>query len=102
MSGIIVRLIPGALTNPDLDIRRVLPDLIVARSGGAIRDDGYDYASDGVALLLFLRADRPVEAVASVLDVIENIRVLGNDLRRAAVVTVEEAGQSEVVYPRAS
>jgi hypothetical protein len=102
MGTIVIKLVAEALANPDLDIRYALPDLLVERSGGVVRDDGYDYASDGAALLIFLRADRTEEAVASVIDVIENVHVLGNDLRSAAAVTVEDAGRSEVVYPRKS
>lgn len=101
MGAIVVRLNAGALANPDLDLRYVLPDLLAERSGGAIRYNGYDYANEGADLVLFLKADRPGEVVGLVIEVIENVAVLDNDLRPAATVTVEEDGRSEVVYPRA-
>ena len=50
-------------------------------------------------LVLFLKAAELEAALACVLDVVENVRVLGNDLRPAAVVAVEREGGQEVVYP---
>jgi hypothetical protein len=94
-----VRLDPRRLENPDLDIRYVLPDLLAERSGGAASDDGYDYVGPGPLLLLFLQAADVEPALACVLDVIENVHVLGNDLRPAAVVAVHREGRDEVVYP---
>jgi hypothetical protein len=99
MHTIVLRLDPGRLENPDLDIRYDLPDLLAERSGGGIANDGYDYAGDRPFLVLFLKAADLDSALACVRDVIENVRVLGNDLRAAAVVAVRGAGGDEVVYP---
>src|SRR5262245_44089424 len=99
MTTLIVRLDPQLLANPDLDIRYELPDLLAERSGGVIRDDGYDYVGEQPLLVLFLKASELEPALACVLDVIENVRVLDNDLRMAAVVAVEREGVREVVYP---
>jgi hypothetical protein len=49
-------------------------------------------------LFLFLQASELEQALACVLDVVKNIRVLDNDLR-SAVVAVERDGGHEVVYP---
>jgi hypothetical protein len=102
MATIILRLDPQLLENPDADIRYRLPDLLAERSGGAISDDGYDYASgpdDTPLLILFLKASRLKSALACIRDVIENVRVLENDLRQGVVVAVERKGSREVVYP---
>ncbi len=104
MHTIILKLDPERLENPDLDIRYILQDLLVARSGGTIEDDGYDYAQDGTAtLLLFLKVSDLEAALKCIIDVVENIRVLGNDLKNRVVVMVAgPAGHpagDQVVYP---
>ena len=99
MATVVVRLDPRRLGNPDADLRYRLPDLLAERSAGVITDDGYDYVGDGPLLVLFLRAARLEPALACVLDVIENVPVLGNDLRPAAAVAVDRGGRHEVVYP---
>ena len=99
MASIQIRLDPGRLENPDLDIRYLLPDLLTERSGGGITDDGYDYVGKENYLVLFLQTGEVDSAVACVVDVIENTRILGNDLRPAAVVALERDGARRVVYP---
>ena len=99
MTRIVVQLDSASLSNPDLDIRYQLPDLLAQRSAGVIADDGYDYADDPRYLLLFLTTKDIDAAIACVREVIENVRVLDNDLRPATVVAVEGAQGYEVVYP---
>jgi hypothetical protein len=99
MATIVVRLDPRRLDNPDADIRYALPDLLAERSDGIISDDGYDYVGEAPLLVLFLKASEVEPAVACVVDVVQNVRVLDNDLRSAAVVAVEHDGRHEVVYP---
>jgi hypothetical protein len=99
MPTVVVRLDPRWLDNPDADLRYVLPDLLAERSAGALRDDGYDFVGEAPWLVLFLQAAELGPALACVLDVVENVRVLDNDLRPAAVVAVEREGGQEVVYP---
>jgi hypothetical protein len=100
VASIVLQLDPGRLTNPDMDIRYVLPDLLVERSGGRLVDDGYDYAGDGAAacLLLFFRTDDVGGAVPVVVEVLNSERVLGNDLSGVAVAVEEERG-FRVVHP---
>jgi hypothetical protein len=99
MATVVVRLDPRRLDTPDADIRYALPDLLAERSGGLVTDDGYDYAGEGSLLVLFLQAAEVEPAVACVLDVVQNVRVLGNDLRPAAVVALARGTEFEVVYP---
>jgi hypothetical protein len=99
MKTLVLRLDPRRLDNPDLDIRYRLPDLLAERSDGVISGDGYDYAPGTDILLLYLRASDLQAALACVVDVVENVRVLNNDLRQGVVVAVERPSGSEVVYP---
>ncbi len=99
MPTITLRLDPQLLDNPDADIRYRLPDLLVERSRGVISDDGYDYVGTQPLLVLFLKTSKLKQALACVLDVIENVRVLDNDLRRGVVVAIERSGGREVIYP---
>jgi hypothetical protein len=99
MATVVVRLDPRLLDNPDTDIRYRLPDLLAERSAGVITDDGYDYVGEGPLLVLFLKASDLKAALRCLLDVVENFRVLDNDLRPAAVVPVEREGGHEVVFP---
>jgi hypothetical protein len=99
MGMVIVRLDPRVLDNPDADIRYCLPDVLAERSAGLITDDGYDYIGDGPLLVLFLKASDLKPALECVLDVVQNVRVLDNDLRSATVIAVVRDGRHEVVYP---
>ena len=46
MQTIIVKLCPGKLQNPDLDIRYRLPDAVEGYTEGRITDNGYDYLDE--------------------------------------------------------
>jgi hypothetical protein len=100
MDRIVIRLDPQQLDNPDTDMRYVLSDLLSERSDGLIEDDGYDYVGNEPLLMLFFKTSQLEPALTCVVDVVENVRVLDNDLRRGAVVAVERDGNHEVVYPR--
>jgi hypothetical protein len=100
VATVILQLDPAKLGNPDLDIRYVLPDLIVKRSGGRLADDGYDYIGKGAAacLLLFLRTENADASIPAVVEVLKSERVLGNDLSDVAVA-IEDGDSFRVVYP---
>jgi hypothetical protein len=99
MSKVAIRLDPRQLDNPDADIRYLLPDLLVERSAGVLSDDGYDYVGLEPYLILFFKASELEPALACAIEVIENVRVLNNDLRHATVVAIERDGRHEIVYP---
>jgi hypothetical protein len=100
VATIILQLDPARLSNPDLDIRYHLPDLLITRSSGRLSDDGYDYSSDRLApfLLLFLHTDDPDAVISVVIDVLKSERVLGNDLSQVPVA-VEDGDDFRVVHP---
>jgi hypothetical protein len=99
MHTLVIRLDPKLLSNPDADLRYVLPDLLVERSSGNFTDDGYDYLGEEPYLVLFLKASNLSAAISCVTDMIENVRVLDNDLRPATVVAVETPKGYEIVHP---
>ena len=81
MHTIILKLFPARLTNPDLDIRYVLPDLLVKISGGLIEDGGYDYEAGTDTMLIYLRTEDLERAVSCITEVVEKTQVLRNDLK---------------------
>ena len=99
VATIAIRLDPQLLDNPDADIRYRLPDLLAERSAGVISDDGYDYVGPQPLMVVFLKASRLKPALVCVLDVVENVPVVGCLLRPGAVVAVERKAGWEVVYP---
>ncbi len=99
MATLAIRLDPQLLDNPDADIRYRLPDLLAERSGGVISDNGYHYVGPQPLMVVFLKVDRLDLALACVLDVIENVPVVGCLLRPGVVVAVERKAGWEVVYP---
>jgi len=102
MDCIAIKIDPARLTNPDADMRYALPDLLSERSGGVIRDDGYDYISSSNLMVVFLRVTDLERARACITDVITNVRVLENDLRQAATVAVQRGEKYETFYPAGS
>jgi hypothetical protein len=101
MDTIIIQLDASRLRNRDLDIRYILPDLLVARSSGLLISDGYDYArGDGPApcLLLFLRTSDAANALPGLLEVLKSERVLENDLSDVPVA-VDDGRSFRVVHP---
>src|SRR5262245_16658771 len=100
VATVVLQLDPARLRNPDLDIRYVLPDLLVERSSGRLTDDGYDYAGEGSAacLLLFLRTDDANAAIPNIIEVLGSERVLENDLS-GVPIAVEDGDQFRVVHP---
>jgi len=99
MPTLIIRLNPQLLDNPDADIRYQLPELLTERSGSGILYDGYDYVGSEPFLVIFLNVSDTELALVDIIDVIENVSVLGNNLQLAAVVAIDHDGKYEVVYP---
>jgi hypothetical protein len=99
MDTIAIKLEPTLLTNPDADMRYTLPDLLAERSGGVISHDGYDYVGPSNAMVVFLKVSDLERAMGCIIEVIANLRVLENDLRRAATVAIQRSDRFEVIYP---
>ena len=104
MPSIVIRLEPEKLLNADLDLRYEIPDLLAERSGGLIKDDGYEYEARGNAMQIYLRTPDLESAVPQVVAFLETEHLHGNRLADAAQVGISEADASvtkefRVVYP---
>jgi hypothetical protein len=106
MPEIAIQLDPEKLSNPDLDIRYVLPDLIAAASNGIIKDDGYDYSRTSRRITVYLRAQDLEAAMPFVLEFLRGPPVLGNHLAAEGVVVAtslvdrsKDERDYAVVYP---
>jgi hypothetical protein len=96
MHTIAIRLNPAQLANPDTDLRYELPDLIIERSGGVLEDDGWGYEGDPPFLVVFLRTTDLQAGLGFVLDAVNNVRVMGNDLRVGCLVATRSNASDEV------
>jgi hypothetical protein len=103
MPEIAIRLDPDRLTNPDLDLRYVLPSRLEALTGGRLRDDAYDYdAAD--RMLVFLVTDDLAAGLPEVLQTLASLEVLGNRFHDAVVAVADEdhcadLSQYRIVHP---
>lgn len=98
---IIVRLDLVRLSNPDADLRYVIPDRLAAKSNNAISDAGYDYGSgESPPMFIFLQAENVDQAVPQAIDLLSTERLFGNDLTQGTVVAVEGEDGYRVVYPQ--
>lgn len=109
MQTIIVKLEPGRLENPDLDIRYVLPDAVEAYTEKRITDNGYDYLDEdetgGDALGIWLACENAAEDVKDVVALFQKQRICGNDLSQSAEIYISEKDSDDIdncekVYPQ--
>jgi hypothetical protein len=99
MESFVVCIASELLTNPDLDICYELPDVLSRESHGAIQGEGYEFTDDRKAILMHFAADRLDKVLPIVVDVIERVEVMENDLKKSAIVAVENGENYDVVYP---
>lgn len=104
MASIVIRLDPAKLENPDADLRYEIPDRLARRSGGLIRDDGYDYESNEDVMQIYLKTADLALALPQVVAFLETERLHGNQLALAAQVGISEsdasaAAEFRVVFP---
>ena len=98
---IVLRLDPGQLSNPNADLRYVIPDRLAQKSNNAISDDGYDYGVGASPLMfIFLQAENLDKAVPLVIDRLATERLFGNELTQGTVVAVQSKDYFCVVYPK--
>ena len=103
MQTIIIVLDSKKMSNPDLDIRYVLPDRIEEYSNGLIKDNGYDYLSNN-ELGLWLETDDAKNNVEKVIQLITTEIILENDLSKIADIFISEDESAELeccckIYP---
>jgi hypothetical protein len=94
MAEIGIRLDPKELENPDLDLRYVLPDALVERAPKLLESNGYDYDPFD-RLIVFLTTERPDAGVASVVEALAELELLGNRFLSGVVVAIAEKPDRE-------
>jgi hypothetical protein len=105
MPSICICLDPARLPNTTADLRYDLPAMLAERSGGAIRDNGFDYGKTSNFMFVFLDVDDIAETLPMVLDVITNGPVPNDILAPAAVIATTEidhcdrAEEYRIVFP---
>ena len=103
MQTIIIVLDSNKMTNPDLDIRYILPDRIEEYTNNIINDNGYDHLSDS-KLGIWLETDDSKNNVNKVIELIKSETILENDLSKIADIFISEEECAEIenchkVYP---
>jgi len=106
---VVVRLDPGAMENPDLEIRWGLEKALrEACPEVSFFDDGYGFARHSEAMLLAYATSQPARLVEALVDLVTHRTISGNRLAAAAMVAVGprvpvEAGKEfeglTLVYP---
>ena len=93
MGIIAIKLTPGKLENPDLDLRYLIPDRIGELTEGKITDEGYDYIDD--AMIIFMGSNTPREDAITVWEILKSETFLENDISRSAIVAISENDDEE-------
>ena len=104
MAAIVIRLDPSKLQNPDADLRYEIPGVLARRSAGLLKDNGYDYESDGDVMQIYLLTPDLARAVPEVVSFLEQESILGNRLADGAQVGINESNAAtvnkfKIVYP---
>ncbi len=107
MPTIAIQMHPNRLANPDLDLRYHLPELLAARSGGLLTDNGYDYGRTTDVITVFLGTKDLEAVVPIVLEALSKETLQGNRLSESGLVVATcplddpDAPEAEftVIYP---
>lgn len=112
MQTIVVLLNPGKLKNPDMDLCYCVPDRIQEVSGGAIRDNGYDFidteeGQPGPLMGIWLKTEAAGENWPVIQKLFETERFKENDLSVSAEIYISEEDAAPVekcrlVFPSVS
>ena len=101
MAAIVISMDSRKMTNPDLDIRYLLPDRIEEWSQGALTDDGYDYVDqDGHILAVWLETGDPEGWWPKVVELLKTEQFCDNDLSQSALVLIAEESGAEIMKCR--
>lgn len=103
MQTIIIVLDSEKMTNPDLDIRYVLPDRIEEYTNQLVQDNGYDYLEND-ELALWLETEDAAKYADKIVALLNAETILENDLTLAADIYISEEANAELeqcrkVYP---
>ena len=101
MQTIIIVLNPGKLENPDMDLCYCVPERIEEVSGGAIRDNGYDYldtekGQPGPLMGIWLKTESAEENLPIIIKLFQDEKFKGNDLSMSAEIYISENDTEEI------
>lgn len=99
MQTIIIILDAKKLSNPDLDLRYLLPEEIEKISQGSILDNGYDYLNND-CIGIWLKAESALEQYPIIVDLVTCRQFLNNDLSLAAEIWISEEDTAEIENAR--
>jgi hypothetical protein len=97
--AIAIKLDPSQMSNPDADLRYLIPDRIEELTDKAIRPDGYDYLDDD-SMVIFLASDDPKADVPKVMEILQSERFLGNNILDTAIIAGDSGEGYEVAHPK--
>ena len=89
MHTIVIRLAPGKLKNPDLDLRYVVPDKIEKATKGAITDNGFDYLPDN-SMGIWMQTENARDSYPLIVKLFSKKKFLKNDLSQSAEIYISE------------
>ena len=103
METICIVLDPEKMSNPDLDIRYILPDRVDECTEGKAFDNGYDYLPDS-RMVIWLDTEDSAKYAEEVIRLISSEKILDNDLTTSAEVYISpldcaELEQCTKVFP---
>ena len=89
MQTIIIVLNSRKMSNPDLDIRYILPERIEEYTNNQVKDNGYDFISES-ELGLWLETDNAVNNADKIIQLINEEKFLENDLSKVAEIYISD------------
>jgi len=97
MGSIIIKLNPQKLTNPDLDLRYLIPDKIEEATNGKVTDNGYDYLDDSEkSIAIFLKSSDPKTDVENVLDILKGNTFLDNNIYETSDIYTSDIDNADI------
>ena len=98
MASIAIKLNPENMSNPDADLRYLIPKRIQEVYNESIMEDGYDYLDDG-SMVIYLATDDPDAGVMKVIALLQNEQMLDNNILESAIIGLDKGSGYTVVFP---
>jgi len=98
MASIAIKLYPARMSNPDADLRYLIPKRIQEVYNESIIEDGYDYLDDD-SMVIYLATEAPDAGVAKVIELLQNEEVLNNRILESAIIGLDRGSGYTVVFP---
>jgi hypothetical protein len=98
MATIAIKLHPEKMSNPDADLRYLIPKRIQEMYNESIIEDGYDYLDDD-SMVIYLATDDPDAGVIKVIELLKKEEVLNNKILESAIIGLDKGSGYTVVFP---